>query len=538
MSPLFKNPTEVFSELFNDYTNYIGFIIILIILSIILLVLVGVPLYYMVNNIAFSSKFFFIIAIVIVCVFIWYVVNNQAWFNKCIEDPAGFWTIITLFVLLPTCGFLYMYRKDLINILFKLATAIHLFDLVDPHSRMLLINCIKDNIGIILAPMFLSVLLYYATRDPNALTNNASSYFLFIVGAMILSFGIYSSLPNFSESPSMLFLVGGVVLLLIAMIVYFYSYITPRVVTIVSNFMRILILLMIVIGLAIGQKVFAERIKSLKGWPGFFANFLFYIPCMVSDGLEYLLQQYKITPNVVFVLLILEVILALGYYYIPVIIQKTISKTSIILQNKPVYLDKERNVGNIEKFLFKPLGDKIVYVENQDRYRRNYCINMWVFLNIEPSSNAAYANETNIFNYNNHPRIAYKNESTSNARLKDRNIYIFYFSNTQDGNVADNGNVSANYEVSIPNQKWNLLTLNYFESKVDLYINGNLERTFYFTNNIPDYASTDSVLLGSDNGLAGAICNVSYNKIPLTAEQIATMYNTNYFKNPPVDFIH
>jgi len=489
----------------------------------------------MVNNIAFSSKFFFIIAIVVVCVFIWYVVNNKSWFNKCIEDPAGFWTIITLFVLLPVCGFLYMYRKDLINILFKLATAMYL---VDEKQRTALFECIKNNIGIVLGPIFLSVLLYYATRDPKALTDNASSYFLFIVGAMLVSFGLYSSLPDFSESPSMPFLIGGGVLFLVAMIGYFYSYITPRVVTVVSNFLRILILLMIVIGLAIGQKVFAERIKSLKGWPGFFANFLFYIPCMLSDGLEYLLQQYKITPNVVFVLLILEVILALGYYYIPIIIQKTISKTAIMLQNKPVYLDKERNVGNIEKFLFKPLGDKIIYMENKEEYRRNYCISMWVFLNIEPSSNAAYKNETNIFNYNNHPRITYKNESTANARLKDRNIYTFYFSNTQDGNVEDNGNSSANYEVNIPNQKWNLLSLNYFESKVDLYVNGNLERTFYFTNNIPDYTSTDSVLLGSDNGLAGAICNVTYNKIPLTSEQIATMYNTNYFKNPPVDFIH
>jgi hypothetical protein len=58
-----------------------------------------------------------------------------------------------------------------------------------------------------------------------------------------------------------------------------------------------------------------------------------------------------------------------------------------------------------------------------------------------------------------------------------------------------------------------MLSLNYFDSKVDLYINGTLERTFYFTNNIPNYSSTESVLLGSDNGLAGAICNVSYNKI-------------------------
>jgi hypothetical protein len=103
----------------------------------------------------------------------------------------------------------------------------------------------------------------------------------------------------------------------------------------------------------------------------------------------------------------------------------------------------------------------------------------------------------------------------------------FYFSNT---------NANANYEVSISNQKWNFIAFNYFDSKVDLYVNGNLERTFYFTNNIPDYSSNDTVLLGSDGGVTGAICNVTYSKAPLSFEQIATMYNINYLKNPPVDF--
>jgi hypothetical protein len=150
---------------------------------------------------------------------------------------------------------------------------------------------------------------------------------------------------------------------------------------------------------------------------------------------------------------------------------------------------------------------------------------MWVFVNIQPSSSAAYANETTIFDYNSHPRITYKNE-TKNDRQKHKDVYTFYFSNT---------NANANYEVSISNQKWNFIAFNYFDSKVDLYVNGNLERTFLFSDNIPEYAPTDTVKIGSDNGLYGAICNVAYNKLPLTSEQIAIMYNINYLNNPPVD---
>jgi hypothetical protein len=217
-------------------------------------------------------------------------------------------------------------------------------------------------------------------------------------------------------------------------------------------------------------------------------------------------------------------------------IQKSIKKTAIVLQNKPVYLDKEHNVGNIENFIFEPLGDRSMFIQNRETYKRNYCINMWVFLNIQPSSDAAYAHETNIFNYNNHPRITYKNTS-ENKRLPNRNVYSFYFSNTHDGNMVSDKNNNSKYEVNIANQKWNMITFNYFNSKVDLYINGNLERTFYYTNNIPDYSSADAVFLGSDKGLNGAICNVTYNKTILTAQQIATIYNINYLKNPPVDFI-
>lgn len=469
-----------------------------------------------------------------------------------INDTA-YWVLVS-FAIALACIFLYIFRADIFTILFTIGSALYLTDAV---KRQLLLDCLKQNIGIILGPLLLSIILFYATRDPKALLGNTSSYIIFIGIIVAVCFGAYSSLPDFSKTPYMPFLIGGIVLSLVSAVSYYSSYITPSVVSAVSNVLRVIFVLMIVVGLAIGYKMFSEKIKSLTGWPGFFVNFLFYIPCLFSDGLEYLLQQYRITPNIVFVLLIIELVLILGYFYIPVIIEKSIKKTAIILQNKPVYLDKETNVGNINEFLMKPFDDNVTPGTKIDEtYRRNYCINMWVYLNIQPSSNAAYANETNIFNYSNHPRITHKNLS-DNERLKNRNIYTFYFSNTQyvetpssgtsseessqepnvevpKKNITDNTN-TAKYELNIPDQKWNLLSFNYFDSKVDLYLNGNLERTFYFSNNVPDYSSTDSVLLGSKGGVSGSICNVTYNKKPLTAEQIATLYNTNYFKNPPID---
>ena len=72
------------------------------------------------------------------------------------------------------------------------------------------------------------------------------------------------------------------------------------------------------------------------------------------------------------------------------------------------------------------------------------------------------------------------------------------------------------------------------DSKVDIYINGSLERTVKYTDNIPSYHSSDSVTIGSENGLDGSICNINYYTIPLTSTQIATKYNVLSLKNPPI----
>jgi len=68
---------------------------------------------------------------------------------------------------------------------------------------------------------------------------------------------------------------------------------------------------------------------------------------------------------------------------------------------------------------------------------------------------------------------------------------------------------------------------------VDLFINGNLERTYTFNENIPIYLATDTITTGSNQGLDGAICNINYYLEPLTKSQITTTYNLLMSKNPP-----
>jgi hypothetical protein len=420
--------------------------------------------------------------------------------------------------------FIYVFLKDLQHIFIAISEKLFLNT---SENRKLLMNCIQTNIGFLFGIFFVACILFYAVRDPKALTSNTSNYAIVIIAALFGSFALYSSLLKFDGQTYMMFIIGAISLLVFTCIKYYWHYITPTVINYTGNALKIILLLLILVGLAIGFKIFKSTLQNLQGWPGFFANLLFYIPCMLSDGLEYILQQYRITPNIVFILLIIEMVLLLLYMYIPSWIHRFVKKSSIVLQHTPVYLNVEHQVGNSSMFLLKPIIDSKA-TSSTPVYRRNYSISMWVYVNSKASSDAAYATETPIFDYGHgNPKITYKNTS-DNVRSSDKGIYTFHFSNTDS---------SAVYELSITNQKWNFIVLNYFNSKADLYVNGNLERTFNFTNNVPEYSSSDLVTLGSNNGLTGAICNVNYHKVPLKGSEVATMFNLYYNKNPPVDFI-
>ena len=396
------------------------------------------------------------------------------------------------------------------------------------NQRIELIECLKKYAIMLGGIAFISVVLYYASRDPSALTTNTNSYALMILIPMLISFFIFSPLLRADESPYLIALGGGVLITIFAMLLYYSSTWNLNAVYYGGFVMRILLTAIIIVGLALFFKLNSANLKKLPGWYGFFANLLFFIPCLFSDAMQYLFQQIRITPSVVFLLLVIELVLMVLYILLPPILQKIYAMNSTSLLSKPVFLNREIAIANSERFLYKPMSDSVAHASNDELYRRNYSMTMWVYLNPQPSSNAAYVKETTIFDYGNgKPKLAYKNDS-GNKRQKDTDIYVVYFTN--------NGE-NMSYELSLPNQKWNYFAFNFFDSKVDLYVNGSLARTFTYTDNIPVYSPIDIVIVGSDNGLDGSICNVNYYTEPLTSSKITDTYNLLMLKNPPTDYV-
>jgi hypothetical protein len=399
-----------------------------------------------------------------------------------------------------------------------------LIQLNSEEKRALFMGSLIKYLGVFMAIVLICIALVKASIDPSALNRNMIPYGLLITIPLILSFILFSPLIKETDMPLLMMLGGGFIGFMILIYSYYTSSWTPSTVYYGGYLMNSLLFIIIAIGLAIIFKVFSGQLKKLSGWPGFFANLLFFIPCLMSDGLQYLANQFSITPNVVILLLFIEIIVILLYAYIPVIINKISQKNSALLLNHPVFMDKEIPIGNSSMFLMEPIDDNSVY-KQANPYRTNYTFSMWIYLNPQSNANNAYINGAKIFDFGNgKPRISYKNQS-DNTRLANKDIYAITFSNKGD----------ATYEISLPNQKWNNFVFNYFDSKVDLYINGSLERTFEFSNNMPEYLPTDVITIGDKNGLQGAICNINYYKTPLSSEKIVTLYNLLSMKNPPLN---
>jgi hypothetical protein len=161
---------------------------------------------------------------------------------------------------------------------------------------------------------------------------------------------------------------------------------------------------------------------------------------------------------------------------------------------------------------------------------------MWFYVNQHADTYAAYSKETNIFRYGypgssiGHPRVAYFNDK-NDPNKTDK--YIVY--------VNDRADVPG-VLLDIPTQSWNQLVISYNKSVVDIFLNGNLERSVSLIDNMnPTYDTADIFEVGSgDNtvtkgGLHGAICNVVYHKNPMTTYQVAGEYNLSRFRNPPTN---
>lgn len=107
--------------------------------------------------------------------------------------------------------------------------------------------------------------------------------------------------------------------------------------SLVFVFLGLIILLL----LAMIYQFLSNYLQKQTGWTGFIVRFIFYIPCLFTDFLKYILDEYNNTPTIIFALFILQILIILTYFYLPKLISLIMSQYSIQMLKEPVKLNTQ-----------------------------------------------------------------------------------------------------------------------------------------------------------------------------------------------------
>ena len=180
------------------------------------------------------------------------------------------------------------------------------------------------------------------------------------------------------------------------------------------------------------------------------------------------------------------------------------------------------------------------------KFRYKYAISGWFYLNPQPpNTNPSYNKYTNIIKYGNKVRLEYngkKNSLRVMAEVASSNADAAANNAAAVNNAAAGGQTNDD-EMDVKNksvvvyesndviyQKWNNIVFNYNEGYIDVFLNGVLVGSYA---GVAPYMRLDEIVTGSERGLYGGICNVSYYNSTLTEKNIRLNYKTLRGKEIP-----
>jgi hypothetical protein len=162
------------------------------------------------------------------------------------------------------------------------------------------------------------------------------------------------------------------------------------------------------------------RSNPVLNWLGFAWKFIFYIPCLLLDLINYINKELDITPQPIWSLLVIEVCLLLALHYYPAFVEKIVMHDSKLLVNEPLYLNRRQMVGSVSEIFPKtniptgvqmfqsqlgvpPPTDGSAPLSEEEKYKQklvlNYCVahptNKWCS-NIVVDKNSIYYNDTSF----------------------------------------------------------------------------------------------------------------------------------------------
>jgi hypothetical protein len=277
---------------------------------------------------------------------------------------------------------------------------------------------------------------------------------------------------------------------------------------------RVIPIFIIILGLAIFHKFFVNNIMRMGGVPKFILSFIFFIPCLLNDILVSFKNDLITAPILTYILIVLEIVVLIVYFLAKKLLVSNTSKTEIILYKDKFFLDtqKEINLGNIEQLRGSDSKDELSNpIINETPVA--YALSFWIQINHLEINNVEfpillYGDDTNP-----KPRICFSNNIKNGGII---NINLSGINKFDD---------STKLNITIENQKWHHLVLNYNGTIADVFFDGILQKSVNLSGNMPVHSFSDSIKIGSERqSMNGVITDIRYHKFPLSAYQILAKY--------------
>jgi hypothetical protein len=377
------------------------------------------------------------------------------------------------------------------------------------------------------ATLFFSVIILgvglgYMSKDANSLTSDTYLYtfatIIPLIGVFIFALGKGSFLSDEYSKYMLMGVIGCAIFM--GLFYYLSTYLTSTSLVLINFVSNILIFLMIMLGLAIFFKMFANNLMKSGGKSKFIILLIFYIPCLLSDAIQFVKDQLHVTPNIVYILLIFELVLILSYFVLTRYFSFHLLNGGIELHSGKIFLDTQKiiTLADSTNVNFNTTSTDLstLDINANDLSRKEYSLSIWLHLNAPEMSDIVF------------PIICYGNNDTTGKPIitygYDDEFKNFVLTIGMSNTLSSSGS-SSTIKIAVPHQKWNNLVFNYKGFNSDLFVNGILERSVNLTENIPTFSVSDTITVGSNkSGMNGAIANILYYKQPLSALEILGSY--------------
>ena len=376
-------------------------------------------------------------------------------------------------------------------------------------------NIVATNLGVFGIFIYLIVISFFLSDKPKI--DSILFYVLVLIVPLLVSVGylfsgsIMGGITNIITSIKDAFSAKYIIYaILIIGVIYGLSQVSVSAydLQIVEYGLTIISVLIGLIALAILYKTNATRIYNMPGISGFIVNFILFIPCLISDFIEYLYGEFATTPKIVYLMFIIELILILLYLYIPKIMKKMGDRFGKIIVNTPERINLKKDITNYIDMQAVQLStdSQDLLTRPEIIVRKKFSISLWIYILPMPSNHIPYNGEAIIADFASHPRIVY-----DGLQKKFR----IYYNNTDSD------------QFDAPLEKWNNLFINYDKDTVDMFLNGVLKTTIRRNQGNESFNVGDIFTIGQDNGLQGGIAKVVYYERPLLSNEISTIYTYN-----------